>query len=94
MDLKISSLMKTYDVYRSERSNKTESVSKSEKSGNKDTVAISSKAKDFQIAKNAVDATPNVRMDRVEELRSKMQNGNYDVSSSDLADKIIGNSAF
>lgn len=91
MDMKISNLMKTYEVYRSERNNKPENTAKTSKSNSKDTVAISSKAKDFQIAKNAVDASDEVRVDRVEELKAKIQNGEYNVSSSDIANKILSN---
>ena len=55
----------------------------------KDKLNISGAGKDLQIANQAVAAAPDVREDRIAELRSAYQSGSYDVSSSDFADKIL-----
>ena len=51
-----------------------------------DKLEISNAAKSYQTAKSAVNAAEDVRMDKVEALRA---NRTYNVSSEDVADKII-----
>ena len=55
----------------------------------RDKLNISGAGKDLQVAKQAVSAAPDVREDRIAELKSSYQNNTYDVSSSDFADKIL-----
>ncbi|MGE5472837.1 MAG: flagellar biosynthesis anti-sigma factor FlgM [Ignavibacteriales bacterium] len=73
--------------------NKNKTTSKIEKSSSvsskKDAVSISSEGKDFQTALKAVRETPDIRTDRIEEIKQKMQGDKYEVSSSDIADKIV-----
>ena len=52
-----------------------------------DKLEISNAAKSYQTAKSAVNAA--VRMDKVEALRAQFANRTYNVSSEDVADKII-----
>lgn len=54
-----------------------------------DKLNISSAGKDMQVAKNAVAASPDVRMDIVEHYKSMLANGSYNVDSEDFADKMI-----
>ena len=54
-----------------------------------DKLNISSTGKDLQVAKQAVKDAPDIRMDRVEALKETVQNGTYDVSGEDFADKIM-----
>ena len=56
----------------------------------KDDVKISSVGKDFAIAMNAVKNTPDIRMDRVNEISAKLERGEYNVSGEDIARKILG----
>ncbi|MCR4641859.1 MAG: flagellar biosynthesis anti-sigma factor FlgM [Lachnospiraceae bacterium] len=55
----------------------------------KDKLSISGAGRDLQVAKQAVAAAADVREDRIAELRTSYQNGTYDVSASDFADKIL-----
>lgn len=55
----------------------------------KDRVEISSFGKAYQVAKNAVANAPDVREDRVAELKARIQNGTYEVSSECFADKLL-----
>lgn len=50
---------------------------------------ISSKAKDMAKAKQVANDTPDVREAKIAELREKIQNKKYDVSSSAIADKLV-----
>ncbi len=71
---------------------KTNSKMKTQKTSSvsaKDKVEISSFGKAYQVAKNAVKNAPDVREDRVAELKAQIQNGTYEVSSESFADKLL-----
>ncbi len=55
----------------------------------KDEVNFSSVGKDMQVAKNALAKVPDVREDRVADVKSRYMNGTYDVSSEAFADKLL-----
>ncbi len=55
----------------------------------KDSVEISSFGRDLQIAKQAVAQAEDVREEKVQELKSSMANGTYNVPMSALADKLL-----
>ena len=52
-------------------------------------VAISSKAKEIQKVTNAVNATPDIRIEKVEKIKDQLANGNYHISSDKLAEKVL-----
>ena len=64
---------------------------KTEKSASytKDSVEISEFGRELQIAKQAVAQAEDVREDKVQELKSQMANGTYNVPMSALADKLL-----
>ena len=54
-----------------------------------DSVEISDFGKDLQIAKQAVAQAEDVRTEKVQELKTSMENGTYNVPMSALADKLL-----
>src|SRR5215210_9099269 len=54
-----------------------------------DTVEISDQAREKARALEAVQAAPDPRADRVAELRQQVQDGTYNVSPEQLADKLL-----
>ena len=54
-------------------------------------IAISSKAKDIQKATEAVNAAPDIRIEKVNQIKKQIANGSYSVSSEQLAEKILEN---
>ena len=64
---------------------------KTEKSASytKDSVELSEFGRDLQVAKQAVSQAEDVREDRVQELKTQMANGTYNVPMSALADKLL-----
>jgi len=54
-----------------------------------DTVVISDAAKRIQEARAQLDAIPDVREDKVAELRNQIQNGTYQVDAEKTADKLL-----
>lgn len=55
----------------------------------KDEVQISQTGRDFQIAKQAVAQSTNVREDRVAQLKAKIESGEYQISADDFASKLM-----
>ena len=70
---------------------KTSSYSKNNKVVTKenDKYEISDTAKLYQVAKSAVASTSDVRMDMVNDVKARIQAGTYNISSEDVADKIL-----
>jgi negative regulator of flagellin synthesis FlgM len=54
-------------------------------------IAISSKAKDIQKATEVVAAAPDIRTEKVERIKNEIAQGEYRVSSEDLAEKVLEN---
>lgn len=50
---------------------------------------ISSRAREFSKAKAVAHAAPEVREERVAELRKRLAEGSYDVSPEAIADKLV-----
>lgn len=53
-----------------------------------DKLEISQFGRELQIAKAAVNSAPDVREDRVAEVKAKYDSGNYDVSAEEFAAKL------
>ncbi|HIE29022.1 TPA: flagellar biosynthesis anti-sigma factor FlgM [Candidatus Poribacteria bacterium] len=81
----------TYTEVNSKTSSKEleASNSLSGKSNNKDEVLLSESAVKFSRFKERLSALPDVRDDIVAELKSRIQNGDYQVDGEKVADKMI-----
>jgi len=71
------------------QANSTKKVAKQTRTERYDSVQISQMGKDYQVAKMAVAAAPDVRTDLVNDLKEKLNNGTYDLSMGKLADKLL-----
>jgi negative regulator of flagellin synthesis FlgM len=58
-----------------------------------ESVRISSETSQTALVEKAVKETPDVRTDKINEIKAKIASGNYNVSAGELADKMI-NSGF
>lgn len=54
-----------------------------------DKVEISSMARDIQIARKALSNVPEVRSEKLEEIKQLMASGNYKPSAEDIVDKLF-----
>ncbi len=54
-----------------------------------DTFVISQEAKDYQTARMAVKEAADIRQDVVTDIKKRMDAGTYNVSTDDLADKMM-----
>ena len=73
-------------IYGANGKTKTNSVSKT---SSMDKVEISSFGKDLQVAKQAIANAPDIRDNKVTELKSQINNEKYEVSVEDFAAKIL-----
>ncbi|MFO7569594.1 MAG: flagellar biosynthesis anti-sigma factor FlgM [Smithellaceae bacterium] len=55
-------------------------------------VDLSTRAKEIQQAKVEVARLPDVREEKVQEIRSQVETGAYNVSGESIADKMVGES--
>ena len=58
-----------------------------------DAVSVSSMGQDIQKALSALGNIPDVRADRVEELKARIANGEYNVSGQDIAASMLRRAA-
>jgi len=78
---------KALGVY--EKSNRNISESTKEVQQTKDQLALSEGAKDFQVAMKAFRKLPEIREDKINAIKGQIQQGTYQVSGKEVADKIL-----
>ena len=57
-----------------------------------DTVNISDAAKEIQEVRKELDNVPDVRADKVEQLKNQIENGTYEIKSEEIAEKMLRDS--
>ena len=55
----------------------------------KDEVVLSSEAKQIQRAKELIDALPDIREEKVAEIRARIEAGEYEIDGERIAEKMI-----
>ena len=83
--MRIDAYMQVSQLY---QTNKTKNAPKAGKASSKDSLEISSFGNAYQVAKQAVAQSSDVRADRVKEIQAQMAAGTYSVSVEDVADKM------
>lgn len=73
-------------VYNSAKASK---VKGAQNVGKRDEVQISQAGRDYQVAKQAVAETSDIREDKVAQLKADIESGNYKVEAGDFAAKLI-----
>lgn len=85
--MRIEAYNQVAQIYKSGKSAKTEK-SYGIASG-RDEVTISQAGYDYQIAKQAVAEASDIREDKVAQLKTRVESGNYKVDSGDFASKLL-----
>lgn len=85
--MKINGVNNVQSVMKAYGANKTEKVQKV--SLKEDKIEISQMGKDFQIAMEAFKNLPEVREEKINELKSQIENGTYTVDKNKLANSIV-----
>jgi len=84
--MRIDAFNKINEVYKASSVKNTAKV----KSGNfGDKLEISQTGKDYQVAKQIVSRTPDIREEKVNDIKARMEAGTYQVTIEDVADKLI-----
>lgn len=55
-------------------------------------ISLSIKAKDIQQIKQLLDQTPDIREEKVLELKNRIDSGNYKINPEKIAEKMVGES--
>ena len=84
----VSNVSRVYTAYQFQSAAPVARMSRAEE--RKDTVAISNQARDYSTARSALKNTPDVREDLVNSIRERIKSGTYNVSSEDIANKLLG----
>lgn len=83
--MRIEAYSQVQQVYQQQKVGKGQ---KSAGAGNTDKVQISSFGKDIQIAKAAVQGSPDIREELTAPIKARIQSGTYEVSNESFADKL------
>ena len=81
----LSQVAQLYNTPKPTKTSKTNGIA----SMGRDQVHISSAGRDFQIAKQAVAEASDIREDKVAEVKSKIDSGNYNVDTEDFASVLL-----
>lgn len=84
--MRVEGFQKVAQVYTGK--NNVKATEGTQNNGN-DQIEISQSGKDYQIAKQALADIDDVRVDIVEGIKEKIQNGSYQVSGDEFAAKVI-----
>ncbi len=87
-DMRIEAYNQVAQLYQTSNTKNTSQAAKSNGMG-RDEVQISSTGRDYNVAKKAVAEASDVREDLVADIKAKIKDGTYDVSTDDFADKLL-----
>jgi negative regulator of flagellin synthesis FlgM len=87
MDMRISSV---YNAYSAQPSRSTTKVTRAENDRpDSDKVSLSAQAGEYQTARKAVSAAPDIRESLVSQIQGMIAAGTYNVSAQDVAARIF-----
>ena len=73
-------------IYQASRAQK---IAKNSETTVRDQFTVSSKGKDYQTAKKALAAAPDIREEKVAALKEQIASGSYNVSAQEIADSVV-----
>ena len=85
--MRIEAYNQVSQLYKNSKSDKTRKSQ--DVSAGRDKVFISQAGHDYQIAKQAVAEASDIREDKVAQLKTRVETGNYSVDSGDFASKLL-----
>ena len=87
--MRIDAFNKINEIY---KASSVKNTSKAKGGSFSDKLEISQTGKDYQIAKQIIAHTPDVREAKINEIKERMEAGTYNITIKDVAEKIIENS--
>lgn len=85
--MRIEAYSQVQQIYKPKQTARNQQVGVS--SHGSDCLQISTAGRDFQSAKSAVAAVPDVREDLVSSIKARIDNGTYQVDTSAFAEKLL-----
>jgi negative regulator of flagellin synthesis FlgM len=86
--MRVDAYNKIAQIY---QNNATKKVTKPSGTSSSDQLEISRTGKDYQVAKKAVANTEDIRMDKVNDIKKRLESGTYNITGEDLANKLLDN---
>lgn len=90
MDLRIANVYSAYGAYNAKN---TSGVKKADQTGrtgdHKDSFSLSMKAEDYQTVRKALADVPDIRGDKVDQIKARIEANAYHVNASDIAAKLL-----
>lgn len=86
VDMRIEAYTQVQQLYQSQKVSRTQ---KTQTASHTDRLQISSQGKDFQTAKAAVAAAPDIREELTAPIKARIQNGTYGVDNASFAEKLL-----
>ena len=84
--MRIDAFNKISEIY---TASTVKSTTKAKEASFSDTLEISEMGKGFQVAKQAVARTPDVREATIDDIKQRMEAGTYNVNIQDVAEKLV-----
>ncbi len=84
--MRVEAYNKINQIYQTKQQSRTSGSVRTEA---RDELCISSTGKDYQAARQALASVPDIREDRVRELKAEVDAGTYHVSADSFAAKVI-----
>lgn len=85
--MRIDAMIEVSQIYQA--NGKVKKTGSTQSVATRDSVEISSFGRELQVAKQAVAQAPDIREEKVEELKNSIANGTYSVPMGALADKLL-----
>jgi negative regulator of flagellin synthesis FlgM len=64
------------------------------KAAGEDRVELSDRARAMQVASTALDKSPEIRQDKVDQFKALLKDGKYNVPGEKIADRLLGEGLF
>ncbi len=84
--MRIDALNKVSQLY---KASNVKNTSKSNGTSFSDTLEISQSGKDYQLAKQIIARTPDIREAKVNDIKQRMEAGAYHVNTQDVVNKLV-----
>ncbi len=84
--MRIDAFNKVSQLY---KTNSVKSTAKSQGTSFSDKLELSQTGKDYQVAKQIMARTPDVREAKINDIKQRMEAGAYHVNIEDVADKLV-----
>lgn len=84
--MRIDAINKVNQLY---QATKPKKVNETNKEKTREKYEVSKSGQDYQTAKAAIKASPDIREDKINDIKNALNTGTYNVSAQEIADKMV-----